>query len=101
MTIYDAPDQEIVIEEDRTNLDVFDRFSFVHMFSGAVAGYFGAGPVVTAALAVGWEVAENPLKDRFPGLFPNGSHDSLANATGDVLATMVGWAIGHTLRGSR
>lgn len=99
--IYTAPDQEIVIEEDRTNLDMFDRFSLVHMFFGAVTGYLGAGPLATGVLAVGWEVAENPLKDRFPGVFPHAEHDTLANATGDVLATMVGWAIGHSLRGKR
>lgn len=99
--IYTAPDQEIVIEADRTNLDMFDRFSFAHMFFGVVSGALGSHPALTFTLAVGWEVAENPLKDRFPGLFPNHSHDTLANATGDVLATMVGWAIGHQLRGSR
>lgn len=97
--VYEAPDQEMVIEEDRTNLDMFDRFSLVHMGFGAVCGYLGAGPLLVGVTAIGWEVAENPLKDRFPEVFPHATHDTLLNATGDVLATMVGWAIGRALRG--
>jgi hypothetical protein len=41
---------------------------------------------------VGWELVENPLKDRWPKLFPHSSHDTPANATVDALAVLAGWA---------
>jgi hypothetical protein len=75
------------------NHAVFDPWSLVHALVGIVMARLGAGLLPTLALAVGWEVAEHVLKNLVPALFPHPSQDSLANSAGDVLATVVAWAI--------
>lgn len=90
---------EMVITADRVNVDLFDRYSFVHAAFGAVMGYLGVPAPVALGISIAWEVAENPLKDALPDVFPNASHDTPLNATGDVISTMAGYALGRLVRG--
>jgi hypothetical protein len=73
------------------NNSMFDRFTFAHAIAGAVYGYKDLSPSTALLLAVGWELAERPLKANWPHLFPHSSQDTLANAAGDILATMIGY----------
>jgi hypothetical protein len=83
--------KEPAAEPGTINGDAFDRFTLAHFASGVVSGSFNSPWWATATGAVLWEVAERPLKDRWPGAFPHSSQDSLANAVVDVLAVMAGW----------
>lgn len=77
---------------------MLDRYTVGHAAVGAVYSAMGLSLLSTAALAVAWEVLENPLKDNLPLIFPQASHDSLANATADVVAALVGWAAYRAMR---
>jgi hypothetical protein len=74
------------------NGDMFDRFTIGHLAIGVLLGLVRAPWWVALPVAIGWELAENPLKDRFPKLFPHASHDTPANAVADVAAVTAGWA---------
>jgi len=80
------------------NQSALDRYTAGHAAVGVVYGALGLSLLSTAALAVAWEVLENPLKDNFPLVFPQASHDSLANAGADVVAVLVGWAAHRAMR---
>jgi len=45
-----------------------------------------------------WEMVEDELKDRWPGAFPHASHDSKANAVGDIACTLAGWGVARQIR---
>lgn len=75
------------------NGDSIDRFTAGHAAFGVLLGLGRVPWWVALGLAVGWEIVENPLKDRFPKLFPHPSHDAPVNATFDVLAVMTGWTL--------
>lgn len=74
------------------NGDAFDRFTFVHFGVGVALGMVGAPWWVALPMAIGWELVENRLKDKFPELFPHATHDTLTNAVMDALAMTTGWA---------
>jgi hypothetical protein len=79
------------------NYALVDRFTIAH---GAVGFTLGAARVplpYAIAIAIGWELVENPLKRNFPGLFPSKTQDSLQNATGDALAMVAGWLAWRSL----
>jgi hypothetical protein len=85
------------------NHALFDLFSLVHMSAGVAFGALGLGFFPMLILAMGWEIAEHVMKDCIPRVFVHPSQDTLTNAAGDVLVTMVGWTMGrfarvHTLR---
>jgi hypothetical protein len=73
------------------NYDFVDRFTFVHASIGVVYGLLGLNFVWTFALAVGWELVENPMKAYLPMIFPHASSDTLRNSVGDTLAVLAGW----------
>jgi len=79
------------------NHDCVDRFTLVHASIGVVYGLVGLGLGFTLALAVGWELVENPLKAYLPRLFPNATRDTLRNAVCDGLAVLAGWNAVHWL----
>jgi hypothetical protein len=68
-----------------------DRFTGGHFLFGLALGALGASEGQAVAVAVGWELAEGPLKRIAPGAFPHPSQDSTANATMDALAMLSGW----------
>lgn len=72
-----------------------DRFTLVHASVGACFGLAGLGFGAACALAVAWELAEDPLKAYVPRLFPHATRDTLRNAVADVLAAMLGWTAVH------
>jgi hypothetical protein len=73
------------------NGDGVDRFTIGHAAFGVLMG-LGRVPLWAAvAVAVGWELIENPLKDRFPEAFPHASHDTFENASMDAIAMVAGW----------
>lgn len=74
------------------NHDAVDRFTIGHAAVGTIMGLARLPWWVAITVAIGWEVIENPLKDRFPQLFPHATHDTLANATFDALAMIAGYA---------
>src|SRR5262245_35900884 len=71
----------------------FDPMTLVHGGIGLALGLFRLGLLPTLVVAVGWEVAEHVLKDCLPHAFVFPSQDTLANAAGDVMATLVGWRL--------
>lgn len=84
------------------NGDAFDRFTFAHAGVGAVLGYLRAPWWTTMGFALAWEIVERPLKDNYPGVFPNATQDTVPNAITDVAAVMVGWALTRrALKGKR
>lgn len=74
------------------NGDAFDRFTLAHFGVGVALGMIRAPWWVTLPMAIGWELVENKLKDRWPEVFPHATHDTAANAIVDALAMMTGWA---------
>lgn len=83
---------------DGINANAIDRFTFVHAAVGGVCGASGLPFPLVAFGAVGWELVERPLKDRFPNMFPHSTQDTTVNALFDALAVMGGWWLGHYLR---
>jgi hypothetical protein len=73
------------------NVSFLDDYTVMHLALGAAYGAMGASAKQALAIAVGWELAERPLKRLAPGIFPTESQDSPQNALGDVLATLAGW----------
>lgn len=75
------------------NHDFYDRYTLIHFLIGAVYGGLQLSIWVALALAIIWEVIENPLKVHLTIFFPNATKDTWLNSTGDVLAVMTGWVI--------
>jgi len=75
-----------------------DVFSLVHLAGGLVMGALGLRFLPMLVLAVGWEVVEHILKDCIPRVFVHPSQDTLLNASGDVLVSLLGWLLGRGLR---
>jgi hypothetical protein len=73
------------------NYDWFDRFTLAHLAIGCVYGWLGLQWWWMAALAIGWEWLENPMKAYLPWMFPHASKDTLRNSIGDCLAVASGW----------
>lgn len=82
------------------NHSFVDRFTLAHACIGMAYGWMELEALAAFALAIAWELAENPLKAHLPALFPHASQDTWRNAVGDVGAVMCGWAIGGWLAGS-
>lgn len=69
-----------------------DRFTAAHAAAGLLLGLSGRVSFSSALLlAVGWELIENPLKERWPHLFPHPSFDSFQNSALDAVSVMAGW----------
>lgn len=77
------------------NGTAFDRFTFVHFGSGVLMSKLGLPFWATCIGAVAWEIAERPLKDKFPGAFPHAKQDRWTNVTTDTLAVLLGWGVGR------
>ncbi|HTF89585.1 MAG TPA: hypothetical protein VK843_14320 [Planctomycetota bacterium] len=75
------------------NYHFLDRFTLVHASIGVAYALLGLGFALTAALAVAWEVVENPMKAYLPRIFPHATKDTLRNAVGDTLAVITGWYV--------
>ena len=69
-----------------------DRFTAVHVAAGAGARTLNIPLPLVMLAAVGWEIAETPLKKRFPGRFPSPSLDSAVNTSWDITAAVLGYA---------
>jgi hypothetical protein len=85
-------------ESAGVNGDTFDRFSALHFGVGVVAGLARVHPALFVAAGVGWELAEDRLKEEVPEAFPHPSPDSKRNALGDVLSGGLGYFVGRWLR---
>ena len=70
-----------------------DRYTALHVVAGALYAVLGLPWHVALALAVGWEVAEQPLKRRVPQVFPDPRYDRWANAALDAGAVMAGYGL--------
>lgn len=78
---------------------VIDCYTSGHAAVGVLYGSITPMPWWAAlALAVAWEVVENPLKDRYPDFFPDAKHDRLPNAAFDAAAVMLGFWLGRRAR---
>jgi hypothetical protein len=86
--------------EPAINQAGIDRFTAGHAAIGALLGAAGVRAELAAITAIGWELAESPLKARFPQIFPHASPDSAQNALLDVGAWMLGYMIGRALQNS-
>jgi hypothetical protein len=83
---------------DISNVAHFDIYTVGHAILGFGAAKAGLSLPATAALAIGWELAEDGLKVAFPRIFPKASADSKANALTDVLAVVGGHVLGKASR---
>ena len=75
-----------------------DLWSIVHGLVGVIAVVLGLGFWSTLAIAVSWEFAEHMLKNAIPAMFPHATQDTMVNAAGDVISTLVGWFIAKSAR---
>ena len=75
------------------NYDFIDIFTLVHFLIGVVYGALHLTFLIMIALAIAWELVENPLKAYLPILFPHATADTLKNSIGDVVAVLTGWLI--------
>jgi hypothetical protein len=78
-----------------------DRYSLAHGFIGVAAGLAGFGFWQTVGIAVGWEILEHLLKNLVPVVFAYPSQDTLVNSFGDLVSTMLGWAVATAIRQHR
>jgi hypothetical protein len=78
-----------------------DRYSLAHGLIGVAAGLFGLGFWQTAGIAVAWEIVEHVLKNLVPSVFAYPSQDTLVNSLGDVVSTLLGWAVATAIRQQR
>lgn len=69
-----------------------DRFTLAHFLIGMLYAALQMSFWWAFALAIAWEIFENPMKSYLPRFFPNGTQDTWRNVTGDVLAVLLGWA---------
>lgn len=83
------------------NYPPVDRYSLAHGLIGVAAGLAGFGFWPTVGIAVGWEILEHVLKNLVPALFAYPSQDTLVNSLGDVISTMLGWAVATAIRQRR
>jgi hypothetical protein len=83
------------------NYPPVDRYSLAHGLIGVAAGLAGFGFWQTVGIAVGWEIVEHVLKNLVPALFAYPSQDTLVNSFGDVISTMLGWAMATAIRQRR
>ena len=70
-----------------------DRFTVAHALAGVIAAYLKVTPIQAVVFAVGWEIGEDLLKQRYPSLFPHPSVDTKENALVDVGAFLVAYAL--------
>lgn len=83
------------------NYPPIDRYSLLHGLVGVAAAVMGLSFWSTLGIAVAWEVVEHVLKNIVPALFRYPSQDTLINSMGDVLSTLVGWALTTVARQQR
>lgn len=79
------------------NIAPVDRFTLAHGAIGLLAAAARIPLPWLAAGAVAWEVAERPLKEVLPKLFPRQTQDSFENASVDALAMVGGWLLWYSL----
>lgn len=81
------------------NGDAFDRFTLAHAGVGVALGLLRVPWWAAVGFALAWEIAERPLKDNLPGVFPNATQDTVPNAITDAAAVVAGWALLRHMRG--
>jgi hypothetical protein len=75
-----------------------DRYTLGHFMVGFLSGMRGVIPWYgSLALAVGWELIENPLKQAVAQIFPVAIPDTIENAAIDVAAWMAGFGASQLL----
>jgi Na+/H+-dicarboxylate symporter len=76
------------------NEAVVDRFTLLHVLSGAGSRLIGASLVTATVGSLVFEVVENVLQPQITSVFPNtADRDSPMNSACDTLAVMIGWAV--------
>lgn len=84
----------------RETATAIDRWSIVNLAVGVAAGYYGASCAAAATASVLFELVEDRGRPYLDGVMPDAAIvDSKSNALIDVLAVVVGCAIGGKLRG--
>jgi len=76
-----------------TNIVPVDRFTMAHLGIGMWLGALKVRESTAIGIAIGWEIGENVLKDKFPQIFPDSRKDILSNAVIDALAMYAGYKI--------
>lgn len=74
-------------------LPLADRFTLGHGMVGACLGLAGVPWWFALAVAVGWDVIENPLKRALPRVFPDQRPDTLPHVAVDISAWMLGYGL--------
>ena len=89
MTYDDSPVEVARLGE--VNGDPHDRFTLLHMFSGAVMGWWDFPFESMMLVNVLWETAEFQAKEAHPEWFPRRTQESGYNLAADVIAVWGGW----------
>jgi hypothetical protein len=79
------------------NHAVVDRYTAAHLAVGVLMGAARVPWWGATGAAVGWEIAERPLKRKFPKIFPHATQDTPANMIGDAVAMVGGWVLWQVL----
>lgn len=78
---------------DASNQRLIDKFTWGHFLIGALLRKNEVSPQTSFVLSLLWELGENEIKARHPGVFPWSSFDSVGNSIMDT----VGWTTGYHL----
>ncbi len=84
-------------KEGEIDHHTIDRFTPAHFAVGAVMGLLRAPWWAAVGAAVAWELVEDPLKKRHPGLFYQPTIDTPDNAVCDAAAWVLGWGVFYRL----
>ena len=85
--------------DNRINSAPLDRFTVLHLLSGAGLAAIAVPLWASAGLSIGFELAENALQPKVASIFPETApHDTIVNSTADVLALCLGWFLFDVLR---
>jgi hypothetical protein len=80
--------------EINPNQSPVDVYTLFHGGVGVISKQVGLTFGQTIALSLAWEWVIEPMyKDRYPGIFPAPSQDSVVNRVVDTVAVAVGWSM--------
>ena len=78
-----------------------DLCTIGHLAVGFAIATSGVKLPGAMAIGVGWEIAEQPLKRKYPRAFSNARPDSTLHSVLDAMAVVAGWYLGRNMAARR
>lgn len=75
-----------------TNVSPIDKWTPVHVVTGALAQSFGMRPMPFLVLSIGYELIEFRLEQK-PNIFGSTRPESTVNAVTDIIFGLLGYAL--------